>query len=168
MTIDPTAILATLMAINWNAAMGLVVAPVFFLLATWYLTRGDWPWEPKYRAVSLAGVFLLLGSWSAAGVAGVSSAFWAIVNAGTVFGLFGGALWMAREWFRRLPLVGQVYEVKGIGEVTIEEVRGLLPIDAVVVYVDPAGEMHTVHAMRTVFRARLLEDRLIEAVETIE
>lgn len=131
--------------VNWDLALGLSVVPLFLFLSILYLVRGEWPWDKQYRSVSLAGLFLLLATWSAAGLSGIAGAFWFFVY----LGIIAGGLWWAygkwTSWMGSLPVPHQVYNLKGVGEVKVILVQtGEVPFFSLTTYRGPNGMDATV------------------------
>jgi len=123
-----------LLAIDWSIVVGVLLSPVFFALGMWFLIRGPWPWDEKYRGVSLGTAFLFCGSLAAGGAGNIVTQFWSLIWFGMFLGIIGGAAWLVRQWFSRFPIVGQVFAVPSIGNVTISKVIGQTPFDAVAYY----------------------------------
>lgn len=150
----PTELPSTLASLTPDVAVGIAVASVCFVLAVHNMLRGVWP-EPleKYRRLVLAATFLLIASWSAAGMSGINTGFWAAVNFGVFLLICIVPAWSFRQWFRTLPFPNQRFEVKGVGLVTVEEVSGETPLDAFITYKDAEGDRHRVSALRFVHQS---------------
>lgn len=162
------------MAFDWQLAVGVALAALYLLIGIRLLLKeppkpekGQDP-DPRvefyrtWRAPIMGLAFTILGCWAAGGAKGIASSFagW------STFGLFLYAayrLWRkAHRWFRNMPLVGQTYHIKGIGEVTITQVQGDTPLDARVQYQDASGRQITVNGIQFQSQGRLLEDREVK------
>lgn len=117
---DSTTIDAVLADINWDLAIGLLVVPIFLWKGVRSITKGEWPWDPKYKGVSLGGLFLLLGVWASAGLSGLSEVFWFFAF-WTIVGSVPYYYWT--QFLPKVPLRGQIYHLPGVGEVTVVSSR---------------------------------------------
>ena len=129
-----------ILAIDWSVVIGVGMSPIFFGLGLWFLIRGPWPWDEKYRGVTLGTLFLFCGSMAAGGAGNIVAQFWSLIWFGLFMSVVGGALWLLRQWYSRFPLVGQVFSVPGLGDVTITKVIGQTPFDAVAYYMNEDKE----------------------------
>lgn len=145
-------------SLDVDGVLGLAVAVVCITLALGYLLLSAWP-EPaaRYRGVALAATFLLVASWSAAGLSGVADGFWTFANFGVLVALVGGTWWAFRSWYRSHPIPGQKYKLRGLeGLVEVLETRGETVVDGVVTY--RLGDARTtLHVLRFVCQAELVE-----------
>jgi hypothetical protein len=157
------ALIDKLLAIDWQIVVGLLFAPLFLLLGTWLLIRAEWPWDDKYRGVTLGGVFLLIGALAASGAANIVSGFWGVIY----FAIF---IWLAYQvykrvqtWLKGLPVAGQVYYIPGIGDVTITRVIGMDPLHGFAFYEDISGEEVKVPVIQLLYQGELDEDHCVES-----
>jgi|GEM_PF-4450295 len=182
---DVREIVKTLLAVDWQLAVGLALAVLWFPIGAWLLLKRPPPRDDEqpdalmdiYRRwrVPLVGVtFILLGSWAAGGAEMIASRIWGIVFFTLFVYLVVRAVRLLRWWFKGMPVAGQVYTIKGIGEVEViatdTDTIGMLPVDSSVRYRDTAGNVHTVHTIqfRVQTRGTLQEDRELMPVTEIE
>lgn len=146
-----------LLTIDWQMVVGLGFAPLFLLLGTWILLRAEWPWDEKYRGVSLGGLFLLLGSLAASGAANIVSGFWGFIWFAIFVWLVYQVWRQVQTWFQKLPVSGQVYNIPGIGDVTILRVIGMNPFTGTAIYEDGRGLEAKVPVLQLLFQGKLDE-----------
>ena len=157
------ALLDKLLAIDWQMVVGLLFAPLFLLLGTWILIRAEWPWDDKYRGVTLGGIFLLIGALAASGAANIVAGFWGVIYFAIFLWLAYQAYRKAQTWLRGLPVAGQVYHLPGIGDVTITKVIGMDPFYGFAFYEDVRGEEVKVPVLQLLNQGELDEAHRVEA-----
>lgn len=160
--------------LNWDAIFGIAIAVVFLTIGfrLWlrhlprpaYDEKGD-PWVEafrKYRPMLVGTVAVILGCWAAGGASELGSGLWGLFTFLVFVGAFVKVVWWIRDWHSRVPLAGQWYHVKGIGEVLVINRTGDTPLDARVRFRDAAGTVHKTTASELMARGTLL-DREVEA-----
>ena len=170
----PDEITKAAMALDWSLIVGVAMSILYLLLGMWMLLkkppetpRGKEP-DPRvefyrtWRPPIIGMVFTILGCWAASGITGISSGFaWWSMFILVVYGAWR-LYRKAHGWFRQMPLVGQTYHLKGIGEVTTVQVAGDTPLDARVQYKDASDRLVTVNGIQFQVQGRLLEDREVQ------
>lgn len=175
----PEEIIAAIKVFDWQLAVGLAVAALYLPIGTWLLLKRpphadrDDPqpaleWYRRWRFPLVGVTFLLLGAWAAGGATEIATGIRGFILLLVLTYLFLRGVGFVRWWYKGMPVPGQVYVIKGVGEVEVTAaVSEAFNLDHTVTYQDGAGNQRTVNMLqfRLQTRGTLQGEREVAGVE---
>lgn len=168
---DLYTVLKVLLAFDWQLFLGLGLACLYFPIGIYLLlkepARPQHDKDPtmvlyhKWRRPIIGLTFLVLGSWAASGASQIASGMGALATFGVFAYLFYRVYKLYKTWLKEMPVVGQTYTIKGIGDVVVQVVHydNPTPLGNSVSFSDSLEVLHSVPVVQFQLQAKLLEDR---------